>query len=659
MIYLICTCALIAVFCTGTMLQYRRKLKFANSALSAREKVLNNLPCPVWFRNSDLKIIYSNNEFVRIISDRVDNDAEDQEINKHQKALSIKASQSKSTLSEERYLVVDGKRKLYSFHEIPIESDAGMLGLAYDVSSKDQIRIELARHISAQSDLLDATSSAIVIYGPDTKVRFFNQAFIKLWGLDEKWMYTQPTYSQLTDLLREQRKFPEQLDYQQFKRDRLKFFSELTSAYNDFLYLPDGRSLRVIIVPHALGGLLFSYEDMTDRLALERSYKTLSAVQKETIDNLNEGIIVIAENGKVAISNAKFKRMWNMDQYDLEPSCHILDLLEKMFNLLKMKEDWLTFKNIFISNINLRKMQNIKIEKLDDSIIDVLFVPLPDGATLICYQDITDSMLLEKSLRERNQALKEADKLKTEFLANISYELRSPLTSIMGFSEALSKTHFTGLDETQKQYVGAINESSNHLMSLINDILELASIDAGYVQLDVVKFDIYQAVSSLLPLIKERVKQSKAKFKLNCDSNIGYMFGDVLRIKQVIFQLVNNAAENSKKGGNILLDVQKFEDSSIKISVEDDGYSVDKEDQSRIFDKFPNIYLKNKRNKKQLKGSALALAKSFIEMHEGRIELVPKIGDGTRFECVVPINHPEMTARYDLRISEEKVGGGV
>lgn len=624
-------------------------LEFENKSirkdLANKNKILNSLPFPVWLRNPNLDIIYFNSKFSQIISEKTKYELDTIDINQNERKLALKAKQTSVLQEEEKHLIVNGQRKLYHFQQIPT-FDNWILGIAYDVTSKGKVLAELDRHISAQSDLLESTSSAIAIYDSDTKINFFNQAFVKLWEFDEKWLLSQPTYGQILDVLRQERKLPEQMNFQQFKKEQLDLFTNVVSTHNDFFYLPDGRALRIIVIQHAFGGLLFSYEDMTDRLALERSYKTLTAVQKETIDNLNEGILVVNESGKITISNAKFTQMWQINPKEMTPEIHINELLQKMHILMHKHKDWLQFKEHFIYLINIRKTKNIKIFRDDESTLDMLFAPLPDGATLVSFHDITDSILVEKSLMEKNQALQEADKLKTEFLANISYELRSPLTSIIGFSESLSKKYFGVLNDRQKEYIEFINNSSRYLMGLINDILDLASIDAGYMELEISKFDIYSALDGLVLLIRERIRENKLSFRFYCNKDIGYMFGDVLRIKQVIFKLVSNAIERSKEEGVIKLKVQKIKNKNIYFIVEDNGHTINLTDQKKIFEKFAHI--ENKRgSKKAHSGLGLAIVKSFIELHGGSVKFQSQ-QKGNQFICSIPLDNPELIMKYNM-----------
>ena len=625
--------------------------------LAYKNNILNAIDHPIWARDKDLNINYFNSKFIQIVSLGTEQIMHGvPEIVKDQKERAKTAIANKETIVEEKFLVINGQRYLYKLHEGPIPGLENTVGFAYDVTSKNELKIELERHISAQANLLEATSSSVAIYGSDMRLKFFNRAFMKLWDLEEAFLLKQPTYGQILDLLQEQQKIPAQLDYAYFKKSQLDLFTDLFSTQNDFLYLPSGKYIRVIVIQHPLGGLLFSYEDMTDWMRLEMSYKTLSAVQKETIDNLNDGITVFAEDGNLQISNSKFAQLWNISPEDLSntlqhSNCHIQEMLNILEPRLKASSRS-AFKNIVVSSINSRKTKSIQVELIDDGVMDVLFVPLPDSATLICYKDITDSVLVEQTLRERNKALQEADRLKTEFLANISYELRSPLTSILGFSEVLLQKYFGDLTDKQLEYVQDIASSSEYLMSVINDILDLASIDAGYMQLNVTKFDIFKSIAPVCELVQERMKERNLKFAFTCPAKIGHMIADVQRIKQVLFKLLSNAIDYSKENGSIILEISKDAE-NVTFDIKDDGYGMDEEVQRHIFDKFFRKTIKTIKAKKTV-GLGLSLVRSFVELHNGTITVESKQGAGTVLKLQIPLNNPELAAQYKDALREKK-----
>lgn len=630
-----------------------RELKLAveneklKSSLKIYSTLLNMSPYPIWQRGLDSNIRFYNLAYGEAVEDLLDS-AEDgvvPELDKHVRAMSQQAGASARSVTDRRHIVVGGERRLYEITEFSIPEEKMYAGYAVDYTEIDKLKEDISRHISAQDDFLESSASAMAIYGADMRLKTFNNAFVALWKFDEVWLDSQPTYNEILEVLHEKRRLPEQANFQLFKQQQLKLFTGLLEPREEFFYLPDGKALRVIAIPHALGGILFAYEDVTDRLALERSYNTLIAVQRETLDNLHEGVAVFGEDGRLKLSNPGYLLMWNLEHEFAGSEPHIRDIIEKCRELFT-PEDWESFKNQHIEQLQTRDFTSRHIERSDGKVIDWRKVPLPDGATLITYLDITDSTLVERSLRERNDALSEADRLKTEFLANVSYELRSPLTSISGFSEMLKQEYFGTLSEKQREYVDGIHQSSQHLMHLINDILDLAGIEAGYMRLDVSRFDIYAMMKSVLSLIKERSKENSITIKFECLSKIGKMIGDEMRIKQIMFNLLSNALKYSDEGATVTFGAKEVDGGEIMLWVEDGGQGIPLEEQEAIFSKFykgrNQEAVKGKQGSRSGTGLGLPIVKSFIELHGGRVVLSSEPQKGARFECYLLRDNPEL-----------------
>lgn len=626
------------------LLAENEKLK---SDLRIYSTLLNMSPYPIWQRNSDLSINFHNFAYSEAIEDLMEDTEAGvvPELDKHVLVMARSAGDKSKSVTDRRHIVVGGERKLYEITEFPIPEEKIFAGFAIDYSEIDKLKEDITRHVSAQDDLLESSASAMAIYGADMRLKTFNNAFVALWKFDEMWLDSQPTYAEILELLHEKRRLPEQANFQLFKQQQIKLFTALLEPREEFFYLPDGKALRVITIPHALGGILFAYEDVTNRLALESSYNTLIAVQRETLDNLHEGVAVFGEDGRLKLSNPGYLLMWHLEHEFANSEPHIRELVEKCRDLFTT-EDWESFKNHHIEQLQTRDFISKRIERSDGKVIDWRKIPLPDGATLITYLDVTDSTLVERSLRERNDALQEADKLKTEFLANVSYELRSPLTSISGFSEMLKQEYFGTLSEKQREYVDGIHQSSQHLMQLINDILDLAGIEAGYMRLDVSRFDIYAMMKSVLSLIKERSKEHAITIKFDCPSKIGKMIGDETRIKQILFNLLSNAIKYSQSGGTISFGAIELEAGEIMLWVEDEGQGIPLEEQEVVFSKFykgrNQDAMKGKPSGRSGTGLGLPIVKSFIELHGGRVILFSEAQKGARFECHLQRNNPEL-----------------
>lgn len=624
---------------TDRLQKENEKLKTEMKNIST---IFNMAPYPIWQRDSELNVRFYNLSYGEAVEDvdRAEGSGAP-ELDKKVRAMAQQAMQSGLPVTERRHIVIGGERRLYQITELPVPEEKISVGFAVDMSEIESLKEDLARHISAQDDLLESSASAMAIYGADMRLKSFNYAFVALWKLDETWLDTQPDYSEILEALREKRKLPEQANFQLFKQQQIKLFTDLIEPREEFFYLPDGRSLRVIAIPHALGGILFAYEDVTDRLALERSYNTLIAVQRETLDNLHEGVAVFGEDGRLKLSNPGYLSMWNIDEDMARAEPHIRDIVEKCKPLFAY-DDWEKLKHLQIERIQAREFLSQHIERSDGKVVDWRKVPLPDGATLITYLDITDSTLVERSLRERNEALQEADRLKTEFLANVSYELRSPLTSISGFSEMLRQQYFGSLSDKQKEYVEGIHQSSQHLMQLINDILDLASVEAGYMRLEVSKFDVYAMMKSVLSLIQERAKEFNLNIKFECPSRIGKMTADETRIKQILFNLLSNAIKYSSAGDTITLGAKETDPEEILLWVEDEGKGIPPEEQEAVFGKFYKGRNQAKSGQRSGTGLGLSIVRSFIELHGGRVALFSDTGKGARFECHLQRNNPEL-----------------
>ena len=275
-----------------TMFPFGKKTKEIEANFERLAKVLDALDLPVWQRDVNMNVTFCNNTYLQL-SETPKGSEKINELSADVRMMAEKAHTDQTVQIKRLKIITDGDAVEYEAHEIPTE--AGSVGYARTAINLAKVEKQLKEHEQFQRQLLESSASAIAIYSADEKLKFFNQAFLNLWKFDESWLGKQPTYGEVLELLREKRKLPEQADFRSFKQENLAMFKSLISPKEDFYFLPDGRALRVIIIPHALGGIQFIYEDMTDKLAMEAKYDTLLAVQSETLANLNEGVAVFGE----------------------------------------------------------------------------------------------------------------------------------------------------------------------------------------------------------------------------------------------------------------------------------------------------------------------------------------------------------------------------
>ena len=610
------------------------------------QTLIDTISFPIWARAQDLSIVMCNRAYAKAL------DATPAEVMEHQhelmsqtarggsgRTLSANALSKGTVETERRHVIIAGKRHLLEITEMPCAeagSNLAILGFAMDVTVEEDKDMELKRHLAAHREVMEHLGAAIAVYGSDTRMEFYNRAYQRLWEADEAFLNSHPTLAEVLEDLRTRNRIPEQADFVRYKKDRMALFTSLLEAHEDLMYLPDGTSLRILSVPHPFGGIMFVHEDVTDKLALESSYNTLIAVQRETLDNLAEGISVFGQDGRLRLFNPAFARVWKLPQDYLITEPHIADLLEHMKPLFNYGSNWAEFKSEWVGYTLDRSSRAGRIELADKSVIETLTVPLPDGAVLNSYLDVSDSVRAEQALRSSNIALAAADKLKSEFVANVSYQLRTPLNTIMGFAEILTNQYFGTLNERQVEYTRTIMDASKRLLLLINDVLDLATIEAGHMDLNRQPVQVAELLNIAKQMTAEWARQQSLSVTIDCASDIGSFQVDEQRMKQVLFNLISNSIKYTPADGHIVLSAQK-NDGWIVLEVSDTGIGIPEADRERVFGKFEKTNIQARQSGA---GLGLSLVKNFVELHGGHIELVSDAAHGTKVSCYIPVKPP-------------------
>ncbi|MBT5107228.1 MAG: PAS domain-containing protein [Rhodospirillaceae bacterium] len=611
--------------------------------------MLDLLPLPVWWRDGDLRLEGCNASYATALDGAPQRIvAENRELapEAREAGLARRARMAGAAMSESMPVVIDGERRLFEFTEAPLKLSAGEAdaderigGYAVDVTALENVQSELADHIAAHAEVLESLGTAIAIFGPDKRLQFFNNAFLDLWRIGRDRVGDEPLLGDVMEVLRERRRLPEYADFAEFKREMTALFMTLIEPREELLHLPDERTLRMLVAPHPMGGLLFVYEDVTDRLALERSYNTLIAVQNESLNNLHEAIAVYGADGRLKLWNTAALTMWGFKDSEALMEMHIGDVLEQSRLFFETTEDWPALKQRLMLAITEPTRRDGRLERRDGSILDYNCVPLPDGGCLVGYIDVSDSFRVQRALEDRNAALEQADRMKSEFIANVSYELRTPLNAIIGFTEILENRYFGELEARQAEYVDGILAASNHLLSLINDILDLASIEAGHMTLEMASVDIREMLDGLLETFQSRSVPDDADLSVVCPVGVGEMVADMKRLRQALYNLITNALRFTPSDGKVTISARR-EGQDIIFHVTDSGIGIAPEDYERVFEKFE----RTERGGRDIgAGLGLPLVRSLIDLHGGHVEIISSDQTGTNVECRVPVTPPKPT----------------
>ncbi|MDR3466497.1 MAG: PAS-domain containing protein [Xanthobacteraceae bacterium] len=589
------------------------------------------LPWPVWVRRTDGTLTFANDAYAQAAEVTSVDEAIARNVelldSAHRQDM-VRALQDGVSFSARLPVVIAGARRMFDVRALKVAG--GSAGVAVDADEAAALTEALARMAEAHRRTLDQLSSGVAVFDGQRRLAFHNESYRRLWGLDQAFLDGRPDDSSVLDRLRATRKIPEQTDFRQWKAKLHEAYRAVEPA-KDVWYLPDGRAVSVVTTPNPEGGVTYLFDDVTESLKLAREYDGLIRVQRETLDNLAEAVAVFGSNGRATLFNPSFARMWKLSPEALDQHPHI-DMVETWCRpLFDEAEAWQTIRAA-VTGIGNRSPVPLRLERKDGSVLDGAALPLPDGATMLTFQDVTDSVNVERALRERNEALETADQMKVDFVHHVSYELRSPLTTIIGFAHFLSDPATGPLTPKQDEYLGYITSSTNALLAIINNILDLATIDAGAMTLNLGPVDIRAAIDAAAEGIQDRLARDHITLHVEVAPGIGSFTGDERRVVQVLYNLLANAVGFSPLDGVIIISARRNDD-SVSFTVTDSGPGIPPDVKDKVFDWFES-HANGSRHRGA--GLGLSLVRSFVELHGGKVGVDSVVGRGTSVTCVFP-----------------------
>lgn len=526
-------------------------------------------------------------------------------------------------------IVARGERRIFDVRAINV--GGGSVGVAIDASETEALSSTLVRMAETHRRTLDQLSSGVAVFDSQRRLAFYNESYRKLWDLESSFLDGHPDDSSVLDRLRAARKLPEQADFRAWKA-KLHEAYRANETVKDTWFLPDGRVLSVVTTPSTEGGVTYLFDDVTESFNLARQFDRLNRVQRETLDGLAEGVAVFGSNGRVQLFNPAFARMWKLSAEALREQPHI-DTVETWCRpLFGDDKAWRAIREA-ITAIENRADMELKLERNDGSVLNCMSAPLPDGATLLTFQDITDTENVERALRESNDALKAADQMKIDFVHHVSYELRAPLTTIIGFAHFLSDPATGPLTPKQAEYLDYVTKSTNALLALTNNILDLATIDAGAMKLELGPVDISKAIAAAAEGLQDRLATDRIRLKVEADPDIGTFVGDERRVVQVLYNLLANAVGFSPQDATVGISARRT-DRSVIFTVTDSGPGMPAEVRDRAFDMFESH---SQGSRHRGAGLGLSLVRSFVKLHGGDVRFAPPAGKGTTVICEFPL----------------------
>jgi signal transduction histidine kinase len=590
-------------------------------------------PFPIWAKDAKGILNYANAAYVEATEATSEADAIDRHLellDSSHRAEMERALVTASAHTARLPIVARGERRIYDVRAMNVAG--GSVGMAIDASEVDALSSALVRMAEAHRRTLDQLSSGVAVFDGRRRLAFYNESYRGLWGLESSFLDGAPDDSSVLDRLRAARKLPEQADFRAWKAKLHEAYRAIETA-KDTWFLPDGRALSVVTTPNPEGGVTYLFDDVTESLNLARQFDRLNRAQRETLDTLAEGVAVFGSNGRAQLFNPAFAKMWKLSPEALREGPHI-DTVETWCKpLFDEAQGWRTIREA-VTAIERRNDVQLKLERNDGSVLECMGKPLPDGGTMLTFHDITDTENVERALRESNDALKAADQMKIDFVHHVSYELRAPLTTIIGFAHFLSDPSTGPLTPKQAEYLDYVTKSTNALLALTDNILDLATIDAGAMKLELGPVDIGKAIAAAAEGLQDRLATERIRLKVDIAADVGSFVGDQRRVVQVLYNLLANAVGFSPQDTTVGIRATRTE-RHVVFTVTDSGPGMPPEVRDKAFDMFESH---SQGSRHRGAGLGLSLVRSFVKLHGGDVRFAPPGSKGTTVICEFPID---------------------
>lgn len=594
------------------------------------KQAFDSLPFPVWLRSEELQIAACNPAYAKAVHA----DSPEQAVllgselvyEKSPREAKVLAAAARAAGKEKKareFVVMEGKRRWVEASEIPLPaqlySKNKTIGFVRDITQEQELQNSLQNHIASHNGVLEHLKTAIAVFDADMRLQFYNTSFMNLWDLEAEWLDSSPTYSHVLDMLREKRRLPENRDFSAYKTREIKYFTSLVAATEDILHLPSGMTLRRMLTPHPLGGLLITYEDVTGHLTMERSMTVLNETQYTVINHLREAILLFGRDGRLRLANTAYLTLWQISDSDFnKPPLTIVEVIEKQKLFFENENNWEALKEQLLGVITSHTGEIFQILRPDGKVLEFVAAGLPDGGIFVSFLDVTEeekssSLAEEKEtlLSRFKQTTVQAEKLRAVFLEQLGREINPQLSSLTDAVQKLSDNAGQRLSRRQKTCLQTIFDSSSELKILFDDLADLALIETGSAVLELDSVDVRGLLNGIMNTVKEQAKNKNVSLHLSCPDVLPTLIADKKRLKQVLFYLINNAVSAAFKDGTVSLSVYT-ENKNLVIALEEKSLDV-KNDSDTI-----NFAAQN--------GFAASLIRSFIEMHGGTLAVSDKKG---------------------------------
>jgi signal transduction histidine kinase len=611
----------------------RADTRRARADFAALVGLIEAAPLPMWFRSPEGRLQLVNQAYVRAVGAESADAVVEGQVELVEPVDGLTAAQvaqqaAAQNLPIERIVAttIDGERRAHRVSDLPLGSE-GIAGYAVDIEELEELGRSFKAFRDAQRQMLDQLSVGVAQFDAQRRIVFANQPFRRIFALAPGTLGAKLEFDRILTDAREAGRTPEVRDFPSWRREHVAWFASGTPQ-EEAWPLSDGTHVRIIAQPMPDGGMVLVAEDRTEQLALSSTRDTLLRTRTATFDSLFEALAVFSPDGRLQLWNRSFAGTWGLEPELLDGHPSAEDLLSAIGpNLHETKQSRQIGEVIRAATLD-RQQRGGRIALADGRTLEFAGVPLPDGNGLLTVLDVTANEQAEAALRERNLALEQADQVKTRFLANMSYEFRTPLTSIGGFAELLQAGVAGELSEQGREYVQAIIDSVARLTGQVENVLDLSQSEAGLLPLAKERVELFATVAQVVRTREQAIVAGQLSLDLRGSKASGSVEADPRQLAKAVGHVLDNAIAATPAGGKILVDLSKSRGVA-RIVVSDNGRGIDKAT-------LRALQQGTSANGARKQGLGIPLARRLIEAHGGTLEIVSRLGEGTFVTIALP-----------------------
>ncbi|QWC57928.1 PAS domain-containing protein [Erythrobacter sp. 3-20A1M] len=601
----------------------------AKGDFAALVGLIEAAPIPMWFRGTNGKLRLVNSAYVDAVgAESADAVVEDQielvEAVEGQSAVSVALDAAKRNEAVKRTVqaTIHGARRALRVSDLPL-GEEGIAGYAVDVEEMEERGRAHRAYARAQRSMMDRLSIGVAQFDSDRRLAFANQPFRRTFALSSGAEPIGSSFKRFLSDARDAGRLPEVRDFPAWRAEHEEWFAA-SEPQEEAWPLVDGTHLRVVAQPMPDGGLALIAEDRTEQLALSATRDTLLRTRTAMVDSLFEALAVFAPDGHLQLWNRSFPTTWGIapDRLDDHPTAD--RLLEQIGRGLVRPRQAESIGEVIRSATLDRKERAGRVQMADGRTLEFAGVPLPDGNGLLTTLDVTANEQAETALRERAEALEQADQVKTRFLANMSYEFRTPLTSIGGFAELLESGVAGDMSEQAREYVTAIIDSVARLTEQVENVLDLSQSEAGLLPVSKQSVELQPLVARTVRQREEAITKAGLRLDLLGGARVR-VEADPRQLARAIGHLLDNAIAASSHGDRIAIEIGR-EKGATRISISDRGAGMDEAQLRRAQE---GLAPTDEGRMERREGLGIPLSRQLIEAQGGTLQIRSKKGSGT------------------------------